>query len=80
MPTQLPTRFTRFELTEEEVKLARQLTTLQRCYLQNLLADCADTRLNLLTDPLNPLSHLQQEAELVGKMTVLDHLLSIPTE
>lgn len=72
---QIETPFTAYTLTEEELRLARSLTTEQRGYYQTLMSDAAGERLALEQDPLNPLQHVQREAYLKGQIDILNMLL-----
>jgi len=73
---QIDTPFTAFKMTQEELSLARAITTEQRCYLQTLLSDAATEKLAEEYDPVNPLRFAQREAYLRGQMDILNMLLA----
>lgn len=71
----IPSRFARFELTEEESKHASTFTLLNIAKLQNLRADIMDNRANLEFDALNPIAFAQSEALLKGQLQILELLI-----
>lgn len=68
-----------YQLTEEELAQARTFSPLQMAYLYNKRAEVIATRLRLeFKDPNNPLSFIQQEAEIQGMLYILNDLLAYP--
>ena len=70
-----PNRFTEWELTLEEEKVAVQFTHLQKIYIGNLIAKAAVNHTALLLDPEKVTAFIQQEADLKGQMYALMELL-----
>lgn len=70
------TSFVAYKFNTEEIKAARQISPEHRMYLQTLLADAAESKLNLTLDPYKPLVFTQEEAYLRGQMDILNMLLS----
>lgn len=73
----LPSPFCSYQLSELEFNQGSILTTLQKQCIQNQISEAAIKKLNLKVDPLNPLSNLQQEAELQGTILSLQYLLTL---
>lgn len=61
--------------SDEELWQAQVLLSNQRNWIQYLISFAAMERLALSYDPSNPSQFLQQEAELKGKIGILQHLL-----
>jgi chemotaxis regulatin CheY-phosphate phosphatase CheZ len=80
MAREIPTSFTRYELSESEQVQAVLLNDLQTKNIQNLLADVAEEKIRLTYDPLNPILFAQQEADLTGKLAILQYILSSAQE
>ena len=76
MATQIPNKFSEYSLTPEEQAVACQFSTLQRYFIQNEIAIAANEKISLTFDPQNPLRFAQQEAELAGKIGILEYLLA----
>ena len=76
MATIIPSKFTKYNLTHDELLSGKILTDTQRMVISNLLADIASEKLTLKYDPLNPYLFVQQEAELQGQLGILDLLLT----
>lgn len=72
-----PSPFCSYQLTNEEFTQGSILTTLQKQCIQNQISEAAIKKLNLRVDPLNPLSNLQEEAELQGTILALQYLLTL---
>lgn len=68
--------FQQWLLSPEEVQQGSILQDLQRKVIQNEIAIAAQEKLALKFDPLNPLLFAQQEAELAGKIGILQFLVS----
>lgn len=64
-------------LTEDEAIEGAILTITQKQCIQNQIATLAMERINLETDPAQPLKTLQQEAFLKGQITALTYLLTL---
>lgn len=73
----LDSPFVSFRLTEEEEKIGSTFSPEQRAFIQNEVSVYAAAKLALTYDAQNPLSFAQQEAELQGKIGVLQYLLSL---
>lgn len=79
MVTQVINTFTQYELTEEEMDEAVMLSPLLRMYLQTRMAILAQEKLNAKYDANNPVRFAQLEAELTGKISIIDELLEAST-
>ena len=79
MAIQRPSKFTVWELTEEEQLVGSIFTETQKFVLQNLQAQAAEEKLTLTFDPVNPSIFIQREAELQGQIGILDLLLARST-
>ena len=77
MPLPAPSAFTKYELTEEEMKLATSLNICTLALLQNLAAAAAEKRLALAPDGAKLHEFLQQEAELKGEIGAYQYLLAL---
>lgn len=75
MVTQVINTFTQYELSEEEMDEAVLLSPLLRMYLQTRMAIIAQEKLNAKFDASNPVRFAQLEAELTGKISIIDELL-----
>lgn len=71
----LPNTFTLYSFTSEEEIIANTFSEIQLARLRNELALVAQEKVNLKYDPEHPMQFLQQEAELQGKMGVLNYLI-----
>lgn len=71
MPTPVNNTFTTYELTPEEERIGHALSPLTLCVIQNALAELAQTKLNAVYDPTQPLQYAQADATLTGKMEIL---------
>lgn len=77
MPTLVPSILSKYELSEHEEKEGSILTSLQKMVLQNIRADFAEEKIRLKFNSADPFNFAQQEAELQGKIGVIDYLLEI---
>lgn len=68
-------KFVKFPLSDKDVMLGQQLTTLNRQVIHNLRTDLAEEKLALKFTPNDVLSFAQQEAELQGKILILSYIL-----
>ncbi len=69
--------FASFDLTKEEYIAGCMLSTNQKAVIQNIIAETAEEKINLVFDPLNPVKFAQQEADLAGKIAILRYLLDL---
>jgi len=71
----LSNRFTQFSHSSLEQLEGVNFTQLQREVIQNLISEAALEKVALLFNSNNPLQFAQQEAELQGKIEILEYLL-----
>lgn len=76
MAQELPSIFTKFLLTDEEELAAVFFSPEQRMYMQNIVADAAEEKIQLTFDPNNPSAFMQREAALQGCIQTLTNLLN----
>lgn len=76
MAKQLPSSFSRYELSPSEQRESFLIPTLAVYMIQNLICDAAEEKLTLKYDPVNPLLFTQREAELQGQIGILKYILS----
>lgn len=79
MATQIPSTFTRYQLTPEEQANGQTLTTNNLYMLQNFICDAAEEKLALKYDPEHPMLFAQREAELQGQIGILKLLIELAT-
>jgi len=72
---ELTTRFTSYELTDEETLRGSVLSLEQKWYIQNKLAEAANEKSALKLDPNDVLPYAQQEAFLAGQVELCEFLL-----
>jgi len=77
MDTIIPNSFTAYVLTDEEVLQGGVFTSLQKQVLHNHLATEAENRLRLELNPEKVQEFIQAEAELKGKIQLLQYLLDV---
>lgn len=70
------TSFTKYELTPEETLQYSIVPETYKLILQNLLCECAEHKVALKYDPTNPTEFIQVEAELQGKIGIINLLLN----
>lgn len=75
MPQLKLNTFSEYDFSNEELDEALLLPPLLRMYLQSRMAMIAQEKLSAKFDPLNPVRFAQVEAELAGKISILDELL-----
>ncbi len=81
MATLSPTSmFQSWELSRQEYLTGSIFTTLQIQCIQNQIVALAHEKMMLKFDPTNVLTYAQQEAELQGKLIILQYLLSCSEE
>jgi hypothetical protein len=68
--------FATWELTIEEQAAGETLQPEQIAVIQNDIAEAAAQKVGLKYDPTNSLQFLQKEAELAGRILILQYLLS----
>lgn len=73
----IPSTFSSYHLTQEELQSAQTLTTLNIQYIQNLICDAAEKRIAMTLDPLNPVAYAQEAAELQGQIGILKYLVEL---
>ena len=71
----LPNSFTSYVLTEDQIKSGTQLTPENVYVIQNHISALAEEKLNLIFDPLNPMSFALRNAELQGQVDILKMLV-----
>jgi hypothetical protein len=77
MSTQISNTFTSYSLTSEELQQGSILTSLQKQCIQNQISALAEQKLRLKYDPVNPMTFLQEEAELQGQLIALQYLFTL---
>lgn len=75
--SQTNSSFISYHLSEEERIVGSILTDLHKQCIQNQIAEAAEQRLNLRLDPTNPMSTVQEEAELHGRILALRYLIDL---
>lgn len=75
MSNVIANEFTEYELTEDEILAGQMLTVTQVQVLMNMRAAYARQKLNMQFDPNNIQQFLQIEAEVGGKLAVLQDIL-----
>lgn len=71
MAQQIPNSFSSYELSEAEVLQGSILNPAQKLVVQNELSMVSQQILDLRLDPLNPMSHVQEDSYLKGQMSIL---------
>lgn len=77
MPAQKVNKFTSWEFTPIELKVASTFNDLQIKLIQTQIAAAAEEKIALTYDPLNPVVFAQREAELQGNINALEYLLAL---
>lgn len=72
---QITTSFTRYELDLVEESQGTILNGFQVARMQNLMADYAESQLNLRCDPLNPSDFIKEHAFFTGQVALLKYLI-----
>ena len=72
--------FQSWVFSPQELLQAQLLTTLQKQHIQNIIAQAAHEKTMLTFDPSNIPAYTQQEAELQGRIRVLQSLLDLSRE
>ena len=75
MASIIPTSLTRYELTSEELISGQALTHLNKCVLQNLVADYSELQLALNFNPDSPNEFIQTQAKYQGIIEILRSLI-----
>lgn len=73
----LPSSFSTYHLTDEELTRGQILTSENLQVIQNLISSAAEEKLNLKYDPLNTMAFVQREAELQGQIGILKMLVEL---
>lgn len=76
MAQQLPTAFTRYDLSSEELEAAAALNQFTIMWLQTLIGDAAEKKLSIPVDPSNIQLFVQEEAYYRGQIDALSTLLN----
>ena len=71
----IPNSFTSYYLTPQEQLQGSIFNTIQLQVLHNHLADYAEQKMALKYDPEHPLLFLQDEADLAGKIEIINYLI-----
>lgn len=80
MSTIIPSTFTKYEFTDQEINIALALTTVQYQFIQTQIAMLAEQHLALEPDPLNYAVFIQSEAHIKGQITALKYMLDCSDE
>ena len=72
----LPSRYCKYDHTEEEILQGSMLSQIQTEVFQNLLSGYADERLTLAYDVNNPGTFVQQEAYKKGQIELVEFILA----
>jgi hypothetical protein len=80
MPTLATSRFTKYNLTQQEELSGSILTPEQLCMIQTECAQVAEQILNLEYSPDNPLKSVQNDAFLKGQLSVYQLLIDRSSE
>lgn len=76
MAVQKPNSFTSWEWRDDEEEMGAAILTLSnKMFIQNELSRLAQVRLNLDYDLKDPISFVQGEAELKGRISALQQML-----
>lgn len=73
----IPHSFNKYLLTDEETKSGHILTESNKAVIQNLIADAAQSKINLVLDPQKLNEYVQQESFLKGQIEILNYLLDM---
>lgn len=76
MATPLPTVYTRYDLSEEELTAAAALSPFTIMWIQTLIGDAAEKKLSIPVDPANIQLFVQEEAYYRGQIDALSTLLN----
>lgn len=77
MPIIKQTPFVAFEFTPEELLSATVLPPLNYQYIQTLLSEAAEDKMNVQYDSDHPVRHIQQEAYFKGQIDLAKFLLGV---
>jgi hypothetical protein len=72
-----PNSFTSWNLTPVEEREGSLLTITQKQCIQNLISSIAEEKIAALFDPNNVQLSMAQDADLTGKINILNHLLDL---
>jgi hypothetical protein len=76
MAQQLPTAFTRYDMSSEELEAAAALNPFTIMWIQTLIGDAAEKKLSIPVDPTNIQLFVQEEAYHRGQIDALSILLN----
>lgn len=71
----VPNSFTSYMLTEDQITAGIQLTPENVYVIQNHISAIAEEKLNLIFDPVSPMSFALRNAELQGQIDILKMLV-----
>lgn len=72
--------FISYKLTKEEYISGVSFSSNQRAVMQNLIGDIAEELITVTYDPQNPAVFQQRNAELMGQLGILKHLMSLESQ
>lgn len=76
MAQQLPTAFTRYDMSSEELEAAAALNPFTVMWIQTLIGDAAEKKLSIPVNPSNIQLFVQEEAYYRGQIDALSTLLN----
>ena len=76
MAQQLPTAFTRYDMSSEELEAAAALNPFTIMWIQTLIGDAAEKKLSIPVDPNNIQFFVQDEGYYRGQIDALSTLLN----
>lgn len=77
MPSLIPTSFTRYQFTDNEMSIAAVFTDMQLAYLMTERAVAAEEKLRISFDFEQPDRFRLEHEYLRGKIEMLDYILSV---
>ncbi len=76
MADQLPTVYTRWDLSEEELRQAATLNPYTIMWIQTLIGEAAERKISIPVDPTNIQAFVAEEAYIRGQIDALSILLN----
>lgn len=73
-------KFSRYDLTEQQVAEGSILSELQEAVIQNLIADCAEAKIQITVTRITYDEYWQQEASYAGQIAILQSILDTSKE
>lgn len=81
MPVPIMGLYNSFQMSDEELKVARSLNILQKCWLQNIQYELVLRRDRLEINMQHPQEYFYQKAQLDGRIDQLTELINtVPEE